>query len=323
MMRRPYQALAWVAPDNLPKPLIYHFRLDPSGRPLSIRREAGSYAMFSEAIGPSLAVSTFAPGGDRTDCTITYSARTIPVDQAPVEDLVSYMITPMTGPLPREALERIRPEGSTCQTSRPGPLTQIFPDFRKIAATPGVRDWTQLHYDLDARGRPVKVKVAYSTGNAALDAVSVKAMQGSRYASGPRIGCSFHYWKSPTSLPPPPSPDIQSLTPADAQCSGGITWMQPPRLSYAQPYRRNGVEGWAIVAFDVAPWGETGNIRTIAAEPAAEFGQQAEMMIRSARVQSGAQGKTGCMQKVRFEMRMPGQSGMPDSESDPYPPPPF
>ena len=32
------------------------------------------------------------------------------------------------------------------------------------------------------------------------------------------------------------------------------------------------IEGWAVIAFDVAPWGGTGNVRVVASEPAADFG---------------------------------------------------
>lgn len=321
LLRRPYVSLTWPMQRDAVKPASYRFRIDATGRPLSIVRQGAGPVPFSDDIGPALAISTFKPGAERRDCSISYSARITPVAQTPVEDLISYTLAPLSGPLPPEDWTRIRPENATClDMPRPMPLTQNFPDPDKVAGTAGVRDWSMLRYDLDPQGRPVDVRVAHSTRNAALDAAAIKALKTSRYTHGPRTGCLHPYQRMPMTMAAPPSPPIDGFVPQDARCEGDAVWARQPVLIYPQPYRRHAVEGWAIVAFDVAPWGQTGNVRTLAAEPSDDFGKQAEMMIRSAKAIEGSTGKTGCVQKVRFVIGGPDR---PANEEYPEPPPPF
>jgi hypothetical protein len=52
----------------------------------------------------------------------------------------------------------------------------------------------------------------------------------------------------------------------------------------------------------VAPWGEIGNVRVLAAQPAAAFGLAAERGLRGARLAPGKQGLTGCIDTVRFRI---------------------
>ncbi len=323
LMRRPQIALGWPSPRIEADTVIsYDFRIDAAGRPLSISSDRQGFTPYSEDIGPSLAASRFRPGSERTGCRISYALRATTIAQTPVEDLVAYTMTPQHGPLPRNGWDRIRPDGATCVTDpRSAPLLRAFPDFDKLAATPGVRDWTMVRYDIDAKGRPVKVQVAYTTRNTALDAASVKAVEASRFTQGPRTGCMYPYWRAPARLEAPASPDPKSLQSAAARCDGSGEWAKMPPLLYPQPYRKHSIEGWAIVAFDLAPWGEPGNIRTLAAEPAADFGKQAEQMLRMARAAPSHVGKSGCVQKIRFVMGQPGAPA--NAEDQDAPPTPF
>jgi hypothetical protein len=70
-------------------------------RPLSIRQE-GQSTPSAPDLAPALAASRFDAGGKRTGCTITYTPRVTPLDQAPVADLIAYTLSPETGPLPQE-----------------------------------------------------------------------------------------------------------------------------------------------------------------------------------------------------------------------------
>lgn len=71
-----------------------------------------------------------------------------------------------------------------------------------------------------------------------------------------------------------------------------------------------------MIAFDVAPWGQTGNVRVLAAEPAAEFGDAAQQIIRGAVKPPSPTGYTGCVERVRYIIRDGGTA-------EPPPPPPF
>jgi TonB family protein len=72
-------------------------------------------------------------------------------------------------------------------------------------------------------------------------------------------------------------------------------------LRFPEPYRRRAIEGWAVVTYDVAPWGEINNIQVKASQPSADFGAQAVTVLRSARVKPGP-GAVGCVERVRFVM---------------------
>ena len=71
------------------------------------------------------------------------------------------------------------------------------------------------------------------------------------------------------------------------------------------------IEGWADIAFDVATWGEIGNVRVLRAEPTDDFGEAAKRMIERSSAQKSA-GFTNCETRVRY--RMEG-SGAPEQAS--------
>jgi hypothetical protein len=93
-----------------------------------------------DVLAPALAASRFAAGGKRTGCTITYTPRVTPLGQAPVADLIAYSLSPESGPLPQEGWARTRREGKCDTRPVPQPLLRALPDFRKLPATPGVKD---------------------------------------------------------------------------------------------------------------------------------------------------------------------------------------
>lgn len=309
-MRRPYLALTYPSADT-PKPVEYGFRLDAAGRPLSIARTtpANVYVPFGDDIGPSLAASRFVAGGERNDCRISYTARRTSYAETSLDDLISYTLNPIGGRLPREGWAAIFPASATCdKPPRPAPLTQVFPDFDKVAGTPGVRDWTMLAYDLDAAGAPTGIRVLSGTGNAALDAAGAAALAASRYTNGPKTGCRFPYYRAPAVLAAPDAPEKAASRPAASTCPRDIAWIKRPPLRYPEPYRRRSIEGWAMIAFDVAPWGGTGAIKVLASEPSADFGVAASQLIREGTITVSDAGFTGCVERVRFLMGKPGQA---------------
>jgi TonB family protein len=300
-MRRPLTTLAWQEPGGA-RTVTYRFRIDPAGRPLSIARDGGGYAMQTEDIAPSLAASRFPVAADRRDCAITYTARSTPLVEAPVADLMSYAVNPLTGPLPRPGWDRIIPAGADCRAPRaPRIRLRAYPDFDALPPTPGVRGWSMVGYDLDARGRPVRVRTAAGTRNPALDAAAVDAVRASRFTPGARTGCLYPYWQNPATIAAPPLPDRIGTAGTTDGCPAG-EWVYRPTPVYPRPWHARGIEGWAVVAFDVAPWGEIGNVRVVASEPAAEFGQEALRLLRGARKPASATGHAGCIERVRFAM---------------------
>lgn len=289
----------------------YRFRIDAEGRPLSIAplKSAGWYASAADDLGAVLAATRFAAGPPRTECSIAFTAQATPLDDAAVRDLMAYSISPFSGRLPPEGWKRIAPAQSTCMTApRPAPLNRAFPDFNALPATMGARDWSMVGYDLNARGQPVNLRIVEGSGNRALDDASIKAVRKSRFTGGARTGCLYPYWRAPAPLAAPASPDPASLRPGTGDCSGTLPWAVEPKLTYPVAWRRRAIEGWAAIAYDVAPWGEIGNVRVLASEPAAAFGQQALRIVQSARKAPSRNAATGCVETIRFVM---DRSGMP------------
>ena len=298
LVRRPLNNLSWSTQTNL-KPLTLRFTIDASGRPLSIEHVDSEFVPFSDDLAPALAASQFA-GGAKASCQITYTPKTLSLAEAPVGDLISYTISPIGGALPREGWERIKPAGDCAKAPTVAPLLSAFPDYARIAGTPGIHEWTLVGYDIDRQGKPTKVHVISSNGNAALEKASVKAMQGWKFAEGPRTGCIYAYRRPPLTLAAPPAPEEAPFHPADATCEEPRNWTQPLSLQFPENYRRRMVEGWAIVRYDVAPWGAVGNLKVLASQPSEDFGKQAIFMLQGATLPKSSRGMTGCVDRVRY-----------------------
>ncbi|MCC2975551.1 energy transducer TonB [Sphingomonas sp. PL-96] len=308
-LQRPWTALHWSGTRAPAQELRYRFRIDATGRPMSVRREGSGPAWGSADVAPSLAVSRFPAAAPHADCTLAYSLRQTSLADAPVGDLISYSLTPLSGRLAAEGWARIQPPDTSCLVEpRPRPLMQAFPDFLALPGTPGVKHWSMLAYDLDRKGRPIHVRVASSTGDPALDRAAAQAMRASRFAGGARTGCLYPMWRGPTTVAAPEAPAEDAMRPTGSTCPHDDTWVNPPRLRYAQPYHRRSIEGWAVIAFDVAPWGALGNLRVLASEPTEDFGTQALQVIGAATKPPSATGRTGCVERVLFKI---GYGGLP------------
>lgn len=300
-LERPWLHKVWNSPTPY-TPVTYNFAIDGDGRPISIHKADGRLQPnAAEDLAPALAVSRFASGSPRTDCSIAYSPIVTRLSDAPLSALIAYSANPVSGPLPTEAWNRISADGN-CRNDRSALLrTRAYPNFRAIAGEPGVRDWSLVGYDIGKDGTTQNIETIAGSGNSALDAASRKAVSETRYWSGGFIGCRFPYWRAPATLAAPAAPEEEAFRPADSTCQQPRDWVRSPSLRFPEPYRRRAVEGWAVLTYDVAPWGEISNIQVQASQPSEDFGTQAIGVLRSARMASGT-GAVGCVERVRFAM---------------------
>lgn len=300
-LERPMASLIWASQAQ-GNAIAYSFDIDPGGRTMGIRKVGKELrGVGSEDIAPSLAATRFAPGSGHANCTINYVPRQTSLDATPIEDLAAYSVNAISGPLPKEAWERMFAD-SDCRDDRAlGLKARVFPDFKAIAATPGVREWSMVGFDVREDGATSNVETIAGTKNAALDAASRKAVQETRYYMGGRKGCRFPYWRGPAALPAPPAPDDKQFRPTGATCPERHEWAVKPALHFPEPYRRRAVEGWAVVTYDVAPWGEVSNIQVVASEPTEDFGAQAATVVRGGKAVT-TQGFVGCAERVKFVM---------------------
>ncbi len=310
-VQRPTVEMATLNPQWL-KSTSYRFVIDAAGRPRSIERSEAEFSPFGQDIGPSLAASRFAPGMKRENCAISYTPKLEPVANAPIVDLITYSIFPTGQKLPQTGWDRIGAIGNCRDKPRPTPLLSGHPEFLKLKASPGARGWSLVGYDIDASGRPINVRIAHGTGNDELDAAAIEAIRVSRFTGAARTGCLYPYWRSAGKLAAPEKPAEEQMRPPNAVCPAKVEWAVRPTTRYPPAYRKRAIEGWAIVSFDTAPWGEVGNVKVLDAQPSADFGQQAANIVRSGRVAASPQGASGCVETVKFAMPADDQAADED-----------
>ena len=74
---------------------------------------------------------------------------------------------------------------------------------------------------------------------------------------------------------------------------------------YPPAYGARKVPGWAILRFDVAPWGLVGNIEVLASQPSDAFGVAARCLVANARPSPPASGYRGCLIPVIYAIPEP------------------
>lgn len=280
------------------------FEIDATGRPHQI--ELGDGEDYDGGVQAALAAARFAPGIAK-GCTVTLARRSTAIDTAPRPLLVEALF--FAGPEP-VLIDRLFGTGPTNCREVPPPRVQRFPVFDDVPQPAGSRGWTLLGYDLDAKGSVRDAHVEASSGNAALDRAGLRALATSRFQAGPRQGCLFRYWRnSPEPLAAPEKPprtafELSGTCPKELDAR----WLGLPNPRFPEGFRRRGIEGWAVVSFDVAPWGQPGNIRVLNAEPAAAFGEAAKRGVELTRMRVDGDGYRGCVEHFRFRMGKPGES---------------
>jgi TonB family protein len=317
----PLPTSAYLAAGRTPARYQLAFRIAADGRPLGISdpNRVGTDDMLyvlPDDLAPALAASRFAPGAERRACVATYEPTATSVLAAPKEVLHRYLALPrLYGPAHQPASKRLRDEAPGCfKPTAPRPLLRGFPDFDAIPQASGTFAYTMVGFDVSAAGVPTNVRTLSSDGNAALDHAGIDAIGRSRFIAQPRTGCSYPYHRRQTvPLAAPPTPERDRFVQADANCDNAVPWAKLPPLVFPDPFRRRAIEGWAVVRYDVAPWGATGNIEVLASEPAAAFGEAGKRVIAGATRPRSATGATGCVDRVLFKMA--GADGEPNEGS--------
>lgn len=286
---------------NAPQEATLTFALDAEGRPFGIASNAAERSRLQmRDLMPALRASRFAVEAPQTGCTIRYTPELRSLSDAPLETLARFGVAQRLR-MNKDAWERLSP-GDCRSAPRLAPLTRSYPDFRKLERREGERQWTYVRYDIDAEGVPVNLATGETSGYAALDAEALRAVAAGRYAGGPRSGCIQAWWTGAATIPappPPPKPKVEG----NPACEIKDRWEKEPRLVFPSNYQQRAIEGWAILRYDVAPWGQIGAITVLAAEPSTEFGDAAKSVLNSAKFKPRESGLSGCIDRVVFRIR--------------------
>ncbi len=293
----------------------FSFAVAPDGRPLSIRRVAAppSEAVYIlDPVGESEVQASLAswrfPAQARSDCLLTVEDRQNPAAEAPTPLLARALALSSRygqGPALRAALAR---PGDDCLTGSPA-RTWVFPDGR-LQPPPGGRSWGAVRYSIDADGRTFDLQVLDASSEAAGAALRDSLAASTFAPSRPRTGCVAvisRYGDALGEAPPAP-PELEAANRCGLEVLDRITL---GALDYPDAFLDRGIEGWAVIRFDLASWGRIGGVEVVAAEPAAVFGAAAQRIFTGARVTPAFEHAAGCVQRVRF--RLPGDGETPNA----------
>jgi TonB family protein len=297
------------APPRL-RPVSLEFEIDEGGRALSIKRSTDGAPVYAPGGSPdaeaALARSTF-PKSRKVNCRLTFNPEATSLEEASADQLVRLaLFRSQPGPLRNRIGARLSPPGSTCVDAGPQPQTLVYPQLEPIARTLSSVVYTSFLYDVDGEGRPTNLRPLAGSGHAELDAEVRRAIAGSRFQAEPKSGCVAPFFAQPREeLKAPPPPPMSALRPKDApECKNVLS--EIPEISFPAQFQRRGIEGWAVIRYSVAPWGEVGAIEVVDAQPAQAFGEAAQNLIRRAKAKAGA-AYAGCLQRVVFELPGKGE----------------
>lgn len=284
------------------------FSIAADGRTLDIRPADGPPTVFDQ-YQATLAAWRF-PAQPRKDCRLTIRFRHIPLAQAETADLLNYFaVHRETGALRDAVAKRLGGPGADCGERFGGrrPDVVSFPDFEKgRRPPPGGRSWSVTRWNIDAEGRTTDIHTLGSSGDADLDAEARRAVAETRMRPGPaRTGCVYNVYRSGETLPAPPLPPEEQREDPLQQCPDAVgdRFRARSNPEFPRVFRDRSIEGWALVRFDIAPWGQIGNAAVVEAQPAAAFGADALRLVQRSEASSGFDAGVRCVVPVRYVLR--------------------
>lgn len=285
--------------------ITLEFVLDRTGQPMSIKRAgsgAGSAIFRNTDLMPSLAASRFEGAGLPLNCSITYTQKSVPVADASLPELLRRDGYSPTRIWTDEVRDRVA-VGDCLDSPRPRSLVRYYPDFEAVPQEMGARSWLVVTFDIDSSGVPMNIEIVGTSGNSAMGREAVQTIAKSRFRDGVRTGCAVSFGKGADTVEAPDAPEKEQYGAAPGACDADERWAVRPRLSYPKAYQARSIEGWAIVSYDVAPWGEIGNVKVLESQPSEEFGVEAAAMIRRSKFTPQEQGLVGCTERVFYRMK--------------------
>ena len=299
-----------------PQTSVFRFAVAADGRTRDIRPDGtgGSSYNYANAsrgvtVQANLAAWRF-DGGARSDCRLTVTYHSTRIEEASPSLLMRYYaVTRDRGPLRDAAARRLSgPTGNCMRPERPRRRAQTtsHPDFELgQRPPPGGYAWTVVRWNVDAAGRYTDIETLGSSGDAVFDAEARRAMGDSRLHPGPpATGCVYNFYRAGPNLSAPPIPPKEEREDPLQQCPDAIAARLSPvrELPYPPAFRARGIEGWALVRFDIASWGQIGNVAVLEAQPAAAFGEAAQSIVSQRRATPGFEGAIRCVQPVHYRM---------------------
>jgi TonB family protein len=283
------------------------FSVDADGRPLDIRRAPASRGDidFGATIA-ALAAWRFEAGAPASGCRASIVSHRIPLAEASRATLFEIIAFERRS-APVLVRETVSKAGDCGIGPHRQPKTIGYPDLRRFNDRDLNPAWAAAVYDIDAGGTPRNVRIEVQGGDPALADVAASAIAESRFQPGrPVKACYGTFAATPRDTPAPPRPDIASFERPGDKCDVAKEALNLPAFkNYPRPYAARKVAGWAYLRFDVAPWGQIGNIQVLASQPSAAFGDAAQSLLWSAKPKAPPEGYRGCLVPVIYAIPDP------------------
>jgi TonB family protein len=294
--------------------IVLSFSIDADGRTRDIRPEQGaeapspiSFAGYDQGEDQATLAAWRFPPTALKDCRLTIARHYMPIAYAP-PPAVALLAVSAGGRIGRSAIKTLfERRGDDC-ASPPALLTASYPDRRKGSTPPGGRSWAMIRWDILADGSTANIETIASSGDRVFEAESRRAVGETRFVDADaRTGCAAPFSRTGADLTdiPGPEPVGDVLKDCPAAVRARFT---PGRLTYPEAFRRRGIEGWAIVRYDIASWGQVGAVSVLEAQPAAAFGTAARQAIASGHATPGFTGAVRCTDRVIFHMPRDGET---------------
>jgi TonB family protein len=268
---------------------------------IDLKRGPGFAPWSGDPQAAAVAAWRFAPGAPAKGCKLDLApVQTALADTAPAKlfELLAFE-GPNSPPAVHQALAKV---GDCGQTPRRAPDTLAFPDLRPFNDKSLAPSWAGIRYSIDADGGVRDVRIVARDGDAAFADTAASSIAESRFRPGPpKTGCYVAFSARSKATPAPARPDTEGFDRPGDDCKITQQAMRlPENKTFPPAYAQRGVAGWAIIRFDVAPWGQIGNVEILASQPSEAFGLAARDLVQSARPSAPATGYRGCLVPVLY-----------------------
>lgn len=288
-------------PPPLPSSETYGLSVNADGRVTDLKRLDPVIAGGADEASAIIASWRFAPGAPAKDCKIDLQPRHKPIAEALPATLYEMLANDVRDPAP--ALRQALGAAGDC-THYPyrRPRLVAYPDLQAFDDKTVDPAWAGLRYDIDGRGAVRNVEVVARHGEPAFSDTAVKAVARSRYFQGsPRKGCYIAFKAMPKATEAVARPSGDSLERPGDQCKVTLEALNlPENKAFPPAFIKRRVAGWAMLRFDVAPWGQIGAIEVIAAQPTQAFGEAGRSLLMGARPSPPATGYRGCVAPIIY-----------------------
>lgn len=296
-----------------PRGYTLSFDVLTNGRMTNIRPLATDYPMYNNDFLPAWAAGWTLGAQEKplTGCKMTWTVKT---DYSPeAARPLMYEAGQLRNITP--GLQVTDPRTPDCKAADRRIKTRAYPDVRASRKTPARPQWVVVRYDVLANGKVKPGGQVRASGDAEnLSAIEKALGQRTFHAGEPAAECLTSLAISPATLPVEPGigelsalnkapikgdgdTDEQKTCPADMRREA-MTFTYRADYYPAQA-KRLGVEGVALLTFDVAPWGQV-RLKSSWSHPLPQFGQAATRMLNQSTFKASDRGLSGCRLLVRF-----------------------